>query len=68
MMTPITGLQFLDEWRKLESLRDVPVIILSAWDVSSEDREKYASVIARVIRKPILPRALLETVRELCPG
>lgn len=65
MMTPITGLQFLDEWRRIGHLGDVPVIILSAWDVSPQDRERYAGVITRIIRKPILPRALLDTIRDL---
>ncbi|MCU0632286.1 MAG: response regulator [Methanolinea sp.] len=68
MMTPITGLQFLDDWRKIRRVRSIPVVILSAWDVSPEDREKYAKDITRIIRKPILPKVLMEIVRELCAG
>ncbi|OPX74135.1 MAG: transcriptional regulator PhoB [Methanoregulaceae archaeon PtaU1.Bin059] len=68
MMTPITGLQFLDRWKTLDPPRSVPVVILSAWDVSPADREKYAREITRIIRKPVLPKALLGIVRELCPA
>ncbi|OPX67608.1 MAG: response regulator FixJ [Methanoregulaceae archaeon PtaB.Bin056] len=68
MMTPITGLQFLDRWKTLDPPRSVPVVILSAWDVSPVDREKYAKEITRIIRKPVLPKLLLEIVRDLCPG
>ncbi|HOT04305.1 MAG TPA: response regulator [Methanolinea sp.] len=66
MMTPITGLQFLDRWKTLDPHRSIPVIILSAWDVSPQDREKYAGLVTRIIRKPVLPKVLLEIIGELC--
>jgi len=60
MMSPITGLQFLDERRKDGVLSKVPVLILSAWDLSSEERKEYAGDIAAVIRKPVMPRTLVD--------
>lgn len=60
MMSPITGLQFLDERRKDRALSEIPVLILSAWDLSPEERKEYADDIAGIIRKPVMPRTLVE--------
>jgi CheY-like chemotaxis protein len=63
MMVPITGLQFLEERRKNEILKAIPVCIVSAWDLPEEDRKRFGPEIARVIRKPIHPKDLAEQIR-----
>jgi CheY-like chemotaxis protein len=69
MMTPITGLQFLEEKRKIARLKDIPVFIVSAWDVPDEDRVRYAKDFCEVIRKPFFPKDIAEKItRELRQG
>ncbi len=62
MMTPITGLQFLEERRKNEILKAIPVFIISAWDLPDDDRKRFGSEIASVLRKPITPKDLVEKI------
>ena len=64
MMSPMTGLQFLEEQKKSASLRRIPVIIVSAWDLPAGDRERF-KVIADVIRKPVHPRELAGRIRTV---
>ncbi|HVP96780.1 response regulator [Methanoregula sp.] len=63
MMVPITGLQFLEERRKNETLKAIPVFIVSAWDLPEDDRKRFGSEISCVIRKPILPKDLVNLIR-----
>ena len=62
MMTPMTGLQFLEKRRGISRLKDIPVFIVSAWDVSDDDRVRYAGDFCEVIRKPVFPRDLAEKI------
>jgi CheY-like chemotaxis protein len=64
MMTPMTGLQFLEKRRKIERMKDIPVFIVSAWDIPDEDRVRYAGDFCEVIRKPVFPRDLEEKIRR----
>jgi len=63
MMVPITGLQFLDERRKSPTLKSIPVIILSAWDLPEKDRKHFGSEVAGVIKKPVLAKDLADKIR-----
>ena len=62
MMTPITGLQFLEERRKDPRLASVPVMILSAWGLNEKDLTEYGNDIVRTIQKPVLPQDLREII------
>jgi CheY-like chemotaxis protein len=62
MMTPLTGLEFLEERRKIGRLMDIPVLIVSAWDIPDEDRVRYAADFREVIRKPVFPRDLAKKI------
>jgi len=64
MMTPITGLQFLEERRKNTRLTSIPVMIVSGWGLSREDLEKYGSDIVGTVQKPIEPDRLQEIILE----
>lgn len=65
MMTPITGLQFLEERKKNATLKGIPVIIVSAWDLPDEDRQRLGPEISCVIRKPVHPQALADQIRTV---
>jgi CheY-like chemotaxis protein len=65
MMVPITGFQFLEERRKNELLKEIPVLIVSAWDVPEEDRHKYAADYSGIIKKPIFPKDMNEKIRNV---
>ena len=61
MMTPITGLQFLEERRKNPQLASIPVMIVSAWGLSEQDLKTYDNDISGTIQKPVL----LEDLRKI---
>ncbi len=58
MMTPITGLQFLEERRKDKKLASIPVMIVSGWGLSQEELKKYGKDIVGTVQKPIEPDQL----------
>jgi len=59
VMEPMNGLQFLEELARRFSAGDrIPVLILSAYGLSEEDRERHRDWIAGVLKKPILPSDL----------
>ena len=62
MMTPITGLQFLEERRQIARLASIPVMIVSAWDISERDQENYRNDIAGIIKKPIMPKEMQKII------
>ena len=53
VMTPITGLQFLEERRKNPQLASIPVMIVSAWGRGEQDLKTYSKDIAGTIQKPV---------------
>jgi CheY-like chemotaxis protein len=66
MMPVIDGFEFLAELRREEAWRDLPVIILTAKDLSAEDRERLNGSVARILQKGAYGReALLAEVRAL---
>ncbi len=64
MMSPMNGLQFLDERRKLPGALNVPVVILSAWKLNDEELAPYADSIAGVVIKPVEPARLKEIIAQ----
>lgn len=64
MMSPMNGLQFLDERRKLPGALDVPVVILSAWKLNDEELAPYVDSIAGVVIKPVEPAQLKEIIAQ----
>jgi two-component system nitrogen regulation response regulator NtrX len=59
MMEPMSGIQFLEELAKrFPRVPRIPVLILSAYALSDEDRNRYRDWIAGVLKKPILPSDL----------
>ncbi|MDD1659694.1 MAG: response regulator [Methanomicrobiales archaeon] len=59
MMEPMNGLQFLEELEKRYDRNErIPVLILSAYGLPEEDRDRHQDWISGVLKKPILPSDL----------
>ncbi|WP_052379703.1 response regulator [Methanoculleus sp. MH98A] len=62
MMSPMSGLEFLEERRKVPGASNVPVVILSALRLNNEEFAPYADSVAEVIVKPVEPAQLKEII------
>jgi signal transduction histidine kinase/DNA-binding response OmpR family regulator len=51
MMPDMDGFEFLDEMAKREAWKDVPVVIVSAKDLSPEERTRLSSRVAHLFEK-----------------
>ena len=59
MMEPMNGLQFLEELgKRYDRNKRIPVLILSAYGLPEDDRNRHRDWIAGVLKKPILPSDL----------
>jgi two-component system, NtrC family, sensor kinase len=66
VMPVMDGFEFLAELRRKEAWRELPVIVLTAKDLSAEDRERLNGSVARILQKGAYGReALLAEVRAL---
>jgi signal transduction histidine kinase/CheY-like chemotaxis protein len=66
MMPEMDGFQFIHELRKREEWRDIPVVVLTARDLTEEDRRKLDGAVEKVLQKAAYTREdLLRTVRDL---
>src|SRR5262245_34011388 len=66
MMPEMDGFEFLAELRRHETWRDIPVIVLTAKDLTPEDRRRLDGEVARVIQKGAYDRdELLQEVGRL---
>ena len=60
------GFEFVVHFRNLEGCRMIPVIVVTAKDLTREDRQRLAGGVERIIQKGALSRQqLLEQVRGL---
>jgi len=65
MMPVMDGFEFLFEFRLREDCTTVPVIVVTAKDLTQEDRERLNGGVERIVEKDPLTRSqLLERVRE----
>jgi hypothetical protein len=66
MMPVMDGFEFLVELRREDAWRAIPVIVLTAKDLSAEERERLNGSVARILQKGAYSReALLAEVRAL---
>jgi CheY-like chemotaxis protein/nitrogen-specific signal transduction histidine kinase len=66
MMPEMDGFQFLDEVRKHESWRSIPVIVITAKELSSEDRQRLDETVEKILHKAAYSREdLMAEVRNL---
>ncbi len=66
MMPEMSGFEMLERLRADDDLADIPVIVLTAKDVTSKDRKRLDDQIQTLMRKSALtPKALLDEIRRL---
>ena len=66
MMPEMDGFEFLDELRQRKEQRAIPVVVITAKDLTEEDRRRLNGGVARVVEKGAYSReALLGQVRDL---
>jgi CheY-like chemotaxis protein len=66
MMPEMDGFQFLEEVRKHEAWRAIPVIVVTAKELSAEDRQRLNGAVERILQKGAYSREeLLHEVRDL---
>jgi signal transduction histidine kinase/CheY-like chemotaxis protein len=66
MMPEMDGFEFVAELRRQEASRAIPIIVVTAKDVSDEDRERLNGGVERILQKGASTReALLREVRDL---
>jgi hypothetical protein len=51
MMPEMDGFQFVSELRKTESGRRVPVVVVTAKEITAEDRERLNGQVRRIFHK-----------------
>jgi PAS domain S-box-containing protein len=66
MMPETDGFEFIDEFRRHDAWRGIPIVVVTAKDLSVEDRRRLNGYVERVLQKGALSReALLRDVRDL---
>jgi CheY-like chemotaxis protein len=66
MMPEMDGFQFMEELRKRPQCRQVPVVVITAKDITEQDRKRLNGQVARVMQKGSLRMEdLVSEVRAL---
>jgi len=66
MMPEMDGFEFVAEFRRHEAWRAIPIVVITARDLSSEDRERLNGYVQKILQKGAHGRdQLLAEVREL---
>jgi len=69
MMPEMDGFEFVEALRRDEAWRAIPIVVITAWELSVEDRQRLNGSVARIIQKGAYDRdALLAEVRDLVAG
>jgi CheY-like chemotaxis protein len=66
MMPEMDGFEFVAEFRRHEAWRDVPIVVVTAKDLTRDDRDRLNGYVQRILQKGAYSREqLLAEVREL---
>jgi signal transduction histidine kinase/CheY-like chemotaxis protein len=66
MMPEMDGFEFVAEFRRHQAWRDVPIVVVTAKDLSREDRDRLNGYVQRILQKGAYSREqLLAEVRDL---
>jgi CheY-like chemotaxis protein len=65
MMPEMDGFTFASEFHQMAEARSVPIIVLTAKDLTEEDRRRLNGYVEQVVQKGSSTESLLKQVREL---
>jgi signal transduction histidine kinase/DNA-binding response OmpR family regulator len=66
MMPEMDGFEFVDQLRQDEDNRHIPVIVITAKDLSPDEQQRLQGYVERIVQKAAYSRdSLLDEVREL---
>jgi CheY-like chemotaxis protein len=65
MMPKMDGFEFLDELRSREDWQDIPVVVITAKDLTDEDRARLNGGVERIIQKSDRDEMLRQLSREI---
>jgi CheY-like chemotaxis protein len=66
MMPEMDGFEFVTEFRRHEAWRAIPIVVVTAKDLSGADRERLNGYVQKILQKGAHSREqLLAEVREL---
>jgi CheY-like chemotaxis protein len=66
MMPVMDGFQFLEELRKNEAARSIPVVVITAMSLTLDDRQRLNGQVQQILQKAAYtPEQLLSEVRTL---
>jgi signal transduction histidine kinase/DNA-binding response OmpR family regulator len=65
MMPEMDGFTFVSEFQRLADARTVPIIVLTAKDLTEDDRRRLNGFVEQIVQKGINTESLLKQVREL---
>jgi signal transduction histidine kinase/DNA-binding response OmpR family regulator len=65
MMPKMDGFEFLDELRSRPDWRDIPVVVITAKDLTEEDRNRLNGGVERIIQKSDRDEMLRQLTREM---
>nr|WP_282570250.1 response regulator [Methanoculleus sp. 7T] len=67
MMSPIDGWQFLEELKRNDEYKEIPVLLFTAKHVWPEEYSRYADDIVGVLEKPISLAELKTALERVLP-
>jgi adenylate cyclase len=65
MMPNMDGFEFLDELRSRSDWQDIPVVVITAKDLTDEDRDRLSGGVERIIQKSDRDEMLRQLSREI---
>jgi CheY-like chemotaxis protein len=65
MMPEMDGFMFLKEFRRIPGTEHIPVLVLTAKDLTSEDHRRLNGYVEKIVQKGSSRQTLLKEVREL---
>ena len=65
MMPEMDGFEFMDELRRRPAWQDIPVVVITAKDLTEEDRDRLNGGVERIIQKSDRDEMLRQLSREI---
>src|SRR5262245_33125711 len=65
MMPTMDGFEFMEELRKRTDWQDIPVVVITAKDLTNEDRDRLNGGVERIIQKSDRDEMLRQLTREI---